>query len=281
MLADAIRSETYRLSKNWIQVVLATLVVPVLFIAGGAFYLFQAKAKGGPMAMAAGINPNMPSTPINLMEALTFGADKGANGLVLIFMLVAAATLYVGDYRWETWRLISARNSRPSLLLGKIAVMKALAFAGLVAFLIAAVIFNVMKAGVFDRGLTFSVDGSALGEFALLWVLSWVRIVQFTLIALLTGVLTRSLMAALFVPWALGFAQSLFGSVLPIIGWDPESWKAQLLLPGLAYDTLKAIVSNVPNAPTLWPSLVSLALWTLAPLCVSIVLFNRQDLSKG
>ncbi|MET3834720.1 ABC-2 type transport system permease protein [Brevundimonas sp. UYEF29] len=280
MLADAIRSETYRLSKNWVQVVLATLIVPVLFIAGGTFFLFQAKEKGGPMAIAAGINPNMPGTPVNLMEALTFGADKGANGLLLIFMLVAAATLYAGDYRWETWRLISARNSRPSLLLGKIAVMKALAFAGMVAFLIAAIIFNLMKAGIFERSLTFSADGSAWAEFALLWLLSWVRIIQFTLIALLTGVLTRSLIAALFVPWALGFAQSLFGTVLPMIGWDHASWKAQLLLPGLAYDTLKAMVSNVPNAPSLWPSTVSLALWTLVPLIASIVWFNRQDLSK-
>ncbi len=61
MLIDSIKSETYRLSRNWIQVVVATLVVPVLFIVGGAFVLFQAEAKGGPMAGMVGINPAAPA----------------------------------------------------------------------------------------------------------------------------------------------------------------------------------------------------------------------------
>ncbi|WP_395945885.1 hypothetical protein [Brevundimonas sp.] len=279
MLVDAIKSESYRLSRNWIQLVVAILVVPALFILGGALVLFQAEAKGGPMAAMVGINPAAPAMPVNLMEALTFGADKGANGFTLILMLIAAATLYVGDYRWETWRLISARNSRTSLLLGKVAVMKSLAFAGMAAFLVASILFNLMKAGIFDRGLTFSADGSDWGQFALLWLLSWTRIIQFTLIALLTGVLTRSLLAALFAPWALGFVQSLLAPLLPALGWEPMSWKMQLLLPGLAYDTLKAAVQGAPKVPV-WPALTSLVLWTLAPLIGALALFNRQDLSK-
>ena len=279
MLIDAFKSETYRLSRNWVQVAVATLIVPILFVAGGAFVLLQAKAKGGPMAAMVGINPALPAAPLNLMDALMMGADKGANGVTLILMLIAAATLYVGDYRWETWRLISARNSRTSLLLGKVAVMKGLALAGMLAFLAAAIIFNLMKAGIFDRGLTFSADGSDMGQFALVWLLSWLRIVQFTLIALLTGVFTRSLLAALFVPWALGFAQTLMGQILPALGWEPTSWKMQLLLPGLAYDTLMAVVQGAPGID-IWPALTSLVLWTLVPLIVALVWFNRQDLSK-
>ena len=37
----------------------------------------------------------------------------------VMFVLIGAATIYAGDYRWETWRLISARNSRVNLLLAK------------------------------------------------------------------------------------------------------------------------------------------------------------------
>lgn len=279
MLIDAFKSETYRLSRNWVQVAVATLIVPILFVAGGAFVLLQAKAKGGPMAAMVGINPALPAAPLNLMDALMMGADKGANGVTLILMLIAAATLYVGDYRWETWRLISARNSRTSLLLGKVAVMKGLALAGMLAFLAAAIIFNLMKAGIFDRSLTFSAEASDMGQFALVWLLSWLRIVQFTLIALLTGVFTRSLLAALFVPWALGFAQTLTGQILPALGWEPTSWKMQLLLPGVAYDTLKAVVQGTSGID-IWPALTGLVLWTLVPLIVALVWFNRQDLSK-
>lgn len=279
MLIDAFKSETYRLSRNWVQVAVATLIVPILFVAGGAFVLLQAKAKGGHMAAMVGINPDLPAAPLNLMNALMMGADKGANGVTLILMLIAAATLYVGDYRWETWRLISARNSRTSLLLGKVAVMKGLALAGMLAFLAAAIVFNLMNAGIFDRSLTFSAEGSDVGRFALVWLLSWLRIVQFTLIALLTGVFTRSLVAALFVPWALGFAQTLMGQILPALGWEPTSWKMQLLLPGLAYDTLKAVVQGTSGID-IWPALTGLVLWTLVPLIVALVWFNRQDLSK-
>lgn len=284
MLADAIRAEGYRLSKNRTLMFLSVLFTPLLFALGGIGFHVISKIKGDEAAAAAGIAVSAGGEAVNLGEALTMGASAGANGFILVFMLIAAATLYAGDYRWETWRLITPRDGRISLLLGKVGVLKLLALAAMVTFLIAAFIFFIAQAVVYQRPLSFSYDAAEAGQFALVWLLSWTRIVQFAMVALLTAVVTRSLLAALFVPWALGFAQSLLGQFMPLIGWEPQMWAPQLLLPGLAYDTLKAAVVGPLEAPltdaTVWRSLVGLALWAVVPPALAIAWFKRQDLSK-
>lgn len=284
MLVDAIRAEGFRLTRNRTLMFFSVLCTPLLFAIGGVFYHLMSKAKGDELAAKMGLS-SAAGAPVNLGDALTFGAQNGANGLVLIFMLIGAATLYAGDYRWETWRLISARNSRIQLILGKVGVFKLLALAAMLAFLVASFLYSLSQSIVFERPLTFNFSGEQLGQFALLWLLAWVRIIQFAMIALLTAVFTRSLLAALFVPWALGFAQSLFGQLAaPLLGWEPGDWASQLLLPGLAFDTLKAFVAPEPGAvitaEVAWRALLSLSLWTLVPLAGALAWFKRQDLSK-
>jgi ABC-2 type transport system permease protein len=285
MLADAIRAEAYRFSLNRLQVFVTVVLTPLLFAVGGALFHIISKSRGDAAAQAAGLTLPASTTPVNLGEAFAFAAGGSANGVILICILIGAATLYAGDYRWESWRLISARNDRVSLILAKLGVLKILAIASSVAFLAASFVFLIAQAVVYQRGMSFSIDGAEAGRAALVWLLSYVRIIQFTMIALLTAVLSRSLLAALFVPWALGFVQGITGTAMPLLGWEPQMWLPQLLLPGLAYDTLKAAVEPGPlPAPftdaTVWRSLTGFALWTVLPLIGALVWFRRQDLSK-
>ena len=284
MLVDALKSEAYRVSRNRTAVFCSVLLTPLLFIIGGVAFHIITKTKGDALAAKASLPVEMGNQPVNLADALGFTATYGANGVLLAFMLLAAATVYAGDYRWETWRLISARNGRPWLILGKIGVMKALAMIAMLAMLIAAFVFFISQAVVTGRPMAFDLTDFDLGRFLLLWLLSLIRIVQYGLIALLAAVVSRSLLAALFVPWALGFAQSILGGPLtPVIGWASTDWAAQLLLPGLAYDTLKAAVSPGPMPMpegAVMKAIVSLTLWCVVPVAASIAWFQRQDLSK-
>lgn len=284
MLVDALKSEAYRVSRNRTAVFCSVLLTPLLFIIGGVAFHIITKTKGDALAAKASLPVEMGNQPVNLADALGFTATYGANGVLLAFMLLAAATVYAGDYRWETWRLISARNGRPWLILGKIGVMKALAMIAMLAMLIAAFVFFISQAVVTGRPMAFDLTDFDLGQFLLLWLLSLIRIVQYGLIALLAAVVSRSLLAALFVPWALGFAQSILGGPLtPVIGWAPTDWAAQLLLPGLAYDTLKAAVSPGPMPMpegAVMKAITSLTLWCVVPVAASIAWFQRQDLSK-
>lgn len=287
MLFDALAAETYRFLRNRMAVFWSVLFVPVMGAVVGVGFHYLNRSHGDPAAAAAGLSIGASATPLNLADFLMLGADKAANGALMTFMLIGAATVYATDYRWETWRLISARNNRTFLILGKVGTMKLMAIAAALAMLVAAFIYLLSQAIIFERPLAFSLTADKAGDAALIWLLSYVRIVQYGLIALLTAVVTRSLLASLFVPWALGFGQSILGAlpVMMVLKLQPDGWLAQLLLPGMAYDTLKNVVvpgiaQTAATSAALWPAIVSLALWCTVPLALALVLFKRQDLSK-
>lgn len=284
MLADSVRSELYRLLRNRMAVFWSVLFVPLLFVGGGLIFHMVTKGHSVEIQGAATLPTVMaPNAPVNLMNGLGVAVSTVANGGMLVFLLIGAATLYAGDYRWETWRLISARNSRMNHLVGKVAVFKLTALTAMFLFLIAGLVFSLTEALVYGKSLIIHAPGFDLGQFLLLILLGWVRIVQYAMIALLTAVVTRSMLATLFVPVVLGFAQSLLGGPgLTLLGWEPSLWQSQLLLPGLAYDTLKAAINEAPGLPEgiVLKAIVSLTLWLLVPLAGAIAWFNRQDLSK-
>ena len=49
-----------------------------------------------------------PSGELNLLTSLLDPAGDITNPLIFAFLLIGAATVYAGDYRWETFRLISS-----------------------------------------------------------------------------------------------------------------------------------------------------------------------------
>lgn len=298
MLADAIRSELHRLRLNRTTVFWGVLFTPALVAVGGAAIIWFNRTQGDKLAASANIPAGMGSEPVNMADAVMAASAMGANGIVLVFSLIVAAALYAGDYRWETWRLISARNTRRNLILGKVAAMGMVVLAGLLLFQLASAFVALAQAFTTGRPVGFEADASRMGQAAGLALLSWLRIMQYAMLALLVAVMSRSLMAALFVPVVVGFAQSLLGSLgLPLLGWQASDWAAQLLMPGSAYDILKMAVSpeGNPLIASMAPGLaaaasppqelvlkasISLALWTLAPLIGALAWFQRQDLSK-
>lgn len=283
MLADAIRSETYRLLQNRTAVFWSVFFVPIAGLAISIISQLVIQSK------AVKINgANLPvelGAPLDLGQALASSAGDLANPAILAFVLIGAATLYAGDYRWETWRLISARNSRPNMLLGKVGVVKLLTLAAMLAFLLAASMADVAKAAIFDRPMAFTFGAEQAADFALLFLLSFVRVVQFLMISLLAATVTRSLLAALFVPLVIGVGQFFLGQMSPMLGLAPTDWLTQLLVPGLAFDTLKAFIQGGMEAAALpdglaLKAITSLAVWSLVPLAAAVAWFSRQDLSK-
>lgn len=289
MLVDAIRAEGFRLSKNRTALFWSLLFVPVLTVAVGALTNFvlkgsQTKLLGDTKAPEQ-LKAMLAGGPLDIGQAIVSAAGNFANPLVLLFVLIGAATLYAGDYRWETWRLISARNSRSNLLLAKLATVAWLALAAMALMLVAGVVENLIKAAVFDRRLSFSMTGEMAGQFLALTGLSWLRILQFTMVGLLAAVVTRSLLAALFIPLVVGVGQFFTPQILLPMGVMPDAWLAVLLSPGAAADAVKAMVEGGPGAAALPDGLIlkawlSLALWTFGPLAAALAWFPRQDLSK-
>jgi ABC-2 type transport system permease protein len=291
MLADAIRSEAYRFSKNRMAVFWSVLFVPVLFLAIGTAVQMFTRARMAEMAAAlppeltAEGGPLSGAGPLDLGQSLVSQAADFANPIVLLFVLIGAAIVYAGDYRWETWRLTSARNSRVNLVLGKVAVVLAVVLVSLITWLVFGLVGEVLKAVIFARPLAFGFGGEEAGQFGAFVAVMVTRVMQFTMISLLAAALTRSLLAALFVPMVVAVGQFFLMQSLPLMGWEAGDLHAQLLIPGLATDSLKALIEGGPDAASAPDGLglkawLSLGLWTLGPLFAAIAWFQRQDLSK-
>lgn len=289
MLVDAVRAESFRLSKNKTALFWSLMFVPIIMVVIGGITSFVLKSNEAKFMADAKMPPELKSAitggALDLGSAIVSAAGGLANPLILLFVLIGAATLYAGDYRWETWRLISARNSRTNLLLAKLIVVAGMALAAMILMLFAALAENLIRAGVFDRPLTFSMTGEMAGQFLGLAGLSWLRIIQFTMVAMLAAVVTRSLLAALFIPLVVGVAQFFSPQMLMPMGFMPDAWLSVLVNPGSGAEAIKALIEGGPGAASLPDGMIlkswlSLALWTFGPLALALTWFPRQDLSR-
>lgn len=283
MLADAIRSETYRLSRNRTALFWSVLFVPIMGVLLATVGFVVAKANEA--KLVGKLPPElMKGGPLDLGLALVKSAGDFANPAILMFVLIGAATLYAGDYRWETWRLISARNTRSNLIAGKVVVAVLVIVLATLAALASDVIAGLIQAAVFGRPLAFSMTGGAAADFGLLALTGWARILQFTMLGLLAAVMTRSLLAALFAPLVIGIGQYFLPNILLPMGVTPDGWLLPLLSPGLATDLLKAVIeggtaADLPDHAAA-KGLLGLGLWIGLPFAAAVAWFKRQDLSK-
>lgn len=285
MLADAIRSETWRLLQNRTAMFWSIVFVPVisLVLAIGGFLFLQSKMDGAMQTLPPELKLN--TRAVDLGQSLVDAAGALAHPAVLAFLLIGAATVFAGDYRWETWRLITARNSRPNLIMGKAGAVKLLTLAGLALLLVASMGADVAKGLIFGRSFAFGFGGDEARSFGLLALLSYVRAVQFLLLSLLAATVTRSLLAALFVPLVIGVGQFFLAKMSPLFGWEMGDWATMLLFPGEGYELLKVLVQGGMEAALVpagaaWRALTGLALWSFAPFFLALWWFQRQDLSK-
>ncbi len=285
MLADAIRSETWRLLQNRTAMFWSIVFVPVisLVLAIGGFLFLQSKMDGAMQTLPPELKLN--TRAVDLGQSLVDAAGALAHPAVLAFLLIGAATVFAGDYRWETWRLITARNSRPNLIMGKAGAVKLLTLAGLALLLVASMGADVAKGLIFGRSFAFGFGGDEARSFGLLALLSYVRAVQFLLLSLLAATVTRSLLAALFVPLVIGVGQFFLAKMSPLFGWQMGDWATMLLFPGEGYELLKVLVQGGMEAALVpagaaWRALTGLALWSFAPFFLALWWFQRQDLSK-
>ncbi|OYX19839.1 MAG: hypothetical protein B7Z09_02715 [Brevundimonas diminuta] len=285
MLADAIRSETWRLLQNRTAMFWSIVFVPVisLVLAIGGFLFLQSKMDGAMQTLPPELKLN--AHAVDLGQSLVDAAGALAHPAVLAFLLIGAATVFAGDYRWETWRLITARNSRPNLIMGKAGAVKLLTLAGLALLLVASMGADVAKGLIFGRSFAFGFGGDEARSFGLLALLSYVRAVQFLLLSLLAATVTRSLLAALFVPLVIGVGQFFLAKMSPLFGWQMGDWATMLLFPGEGYELLKVLIQGGMEAALVpvgaaWRALTGLALWSFAPFFLALWWFQRQDLSK-
>ena len=283
MFADAVSSEAFKLRRNVRTSFFAWLFLPLLsLVIGLANELWIEEAMRTPRG-----GPILDFGPFDVGQALVSAMQPSAMSLLILFCLIGAAVLFAGEYRWETWRLMTPRNTRLNQLGGKILVYALASAASYLLFALASVATGLIGAAADGQQIRLGLDGEvllqALGRFGVGWAL----LLQAGAIAALAGVATRSIMAALLVPLGLGIVQSILRAIAGAMAPGEIEWWQPWALPEMSADLLRAALSGAPPLPGMelsaglvWTAGLALAAWIVVGFGGALALFNRQDLSK-
>ena len=281
MLADAFAAEAARFLRQRSTLLWGFCVVPLGMLAwsigldtytylhsGGAVSAVSALAR-----MVMGID-----TGQQIVNAL----QRADTIIFKIFFAVGAAGLFGNEYRWETWRLLTPRNSRSNLLLAKFAVYAVACAISLVGLALAALIGAIWNAALNGMPLRFApgLVTPVLGMFAITWTALMVQGAFVAAVAVMTRATTGALLAGVI----FAFAQAVLSSVL--VPWDtPLRYFA--LVPELPAELLRGLLTgeNIPPGMTVDTDRLSLAIalllgWVLLLSGAALIRFQRQDLPR-
>jgi ABC-2 type transport system permease protein len=274
MIADAFRAETLKLRANRSVLLWGFVAAPLITFAfglGGSLFVWATV----PMAGAVGRPP--------LLTDMTGALSAAGNPIWHVFYIMAAATLFAGEYRWETWRFIVPRNRRRDLLAGKLAAFAAFAAASIALILIAGLAVTMIDAVLHRAGAAAHPDPAAgWAAFLMMYAVGLAQLCAVASITALVAVITRSLLGAVMTVFLLGLAQAMFIGMFGEAAGDPRFIAA---LPNLAAGTARdwaAQIAGDPDASSTYGPLAAAALlaWIAAPIAAAMAIFSRQDLAQ-
>jgi ABC-2 type transport system permease protein len=270
MLADAIAAERFRLVRDRAALFWGFAFAPL------ATLMFSL---AGDIFVRLALKRTIPGVTVDVANK-AMGAVAGASGPVTaLFLLIGAAAIFAGDYRWETWRLITPRNSRLNLMAAKLVVFAEAAAWSLALTAVTAVVAGLASSVINAATLVSPTSGGAfLGQFAGVFLVTWLEVVMIGALAAVIGVLTRSTMGAVIAGLVLVAIQSTLAAAT-----QGDSWKS-LAIPAYAARTLKTFVAAPegfrPDAGPAGLGLVLLLVWLVVLVASGLALFRRQDLTK-
>ncbi|WP_421737427.1 ABC transporter permease subunit [Caulobacter sp.] len=273
MLTDAIAAERFRLLRDrgalfW-GFVFAPLAGFLLNIGGDLFVRFVIKRP-------------FPGATIDLTGQVLKALDGGASVFPALFLMIGAAAILAGDYRWETWRLLTPRNSRPNLLLAKLIVVGEAVLWNLVLTAVLSLLASVIGAGINSKAIMISATGAGLGQVAGVFVITWLEAMTLVALAACISVVARSTMGAVVACIVIRFVQSILAGALGAMNPEP-TWKT-LAIPTYSADLLRHFVTSpshvgLDSGPVGAAFLVLLG-WTALLAAGAVFLFQRQDLTR-
>lgn len=271
MLADAIAAERFRLLRDRSALFWGFAFAPVV-----GFFL----AVGGDLFLRTMIKRPMPGMSIDLAAQVLKALSGAASTFPALFLTIGAVAILASDYRWETWRLLTPRNTRPNLLGAKLIVVGEAILWNLVLTVALTLAAGVIGAALNGKAIVGSTIG--LSQIAGVFVVTWLEAMTLAALAACVAVVTRSTMAAVVVCLGARFVQSILASVLGAFAAVP-TWKT-LAIPAYCADLLRGFVSapfhGGAQAGTAGVALAVLLAWIAALTAGAIYLFGRQDLTR-
>jgi ABC-2 type transport system permease protein len=278
MLADAIAAENLRLTRNRATFFWGFLFIPLLALMSEIV---------GRLFMHGELPAELRALPVDMADQLVKSFGEAGGPMTVLLSLIGAAVLFAGDYRWETWRLVTPRASRASLFLAKTATFAAWA---LVTILLIGILDALVAwiGGLIDGSrLTFELQmGEFLRRLFAVTLMSWVQLLFAGSLAALAATATRSMIAAIMIPIGAMIGLFLVQNRYPVEEAAGD-WSKILLIPGHAFDYGRVFLAGIQTLPgQTVPTAAGVAavfgilIWLAIGFGGGLAIFLRQDLSK-
>lgn len=274
MLADAIAAERFRLLRDR-----STLFWGFCFAPLVGFLL----SVGGDLFLRFVIKKPMPGLAVGLVDQMIKTLSNGASTFGALFLMIGAAAVLAGDYRWETWRLLTPRNTRQNLLLAKLTVVGEAVFWSLLLSAMLSAFAALIGAAINSKTVAISLLDRNPFDIVGVLAITWLEAMTLAALAACVGVLSRSTMGVVIACLGVRFVQTILAGALRAMEQGPPSWKL-LSLPVFDADLLRAALlapdqlGDASGSAGL--ALAVLLAWTAALAATAVWLFRRQDLTK-
>lgn len=274
MLADAIAAERFRLLRDRSALFWGFCFVPIV-----GFML----SVGGDLFLRNVIKKPMPGVTVGLVDQVIKALSGGASTFGALFLMIGAAAVLASDYRWETWRLLTPRNTRQNLLLAKLVVVGEAVFWSLLLTAVLSAFAALVGSVISGRGLAFSMFDRNLFDVVGVLAITWLEAMTLAALAACVGVLSRSTMGVVIACLGVRFVQTVLASSLRLMEQGQPSWKL-LALPAFDADLLRAALLDPGQlgaaSGSAGVALAVLAAWVAILATAAVFLFRRQDLTK-
>ncbi|AHE55841.1 ABC transporter permease [Sphingomonas sanxanigenens] len=265
MIADAIRAELFRARRNRVMLFWAYGFVPLFALLLGVALENVMRVEDAGLLGAA--------NPVALAMR---GLNAAGNPIAALFYAIGAASLFAGDYRYESWRLATPRNRRANLILGKVAVFAMFAAVSLLLSMLADVLSGLYQPLRYGSAVMWPAGAGWIGALAAGFAGSLLEMLVVAAMAGLGAVATRSLLGGALPAFLLALAQSM---ALGFVSRGP-ALDRYLLAPAQAGDAVRGwAAGGVPNEVALAGAGV-LVLWLVVLVAGTAMLFERQDLAR-
>lgn len=274
MLADAIAAERFRLLRDRSALFWGFCFAPIV-----GFML----SVGGDLFLRYMIKKPMPGVTVGLIDQMLKALSNGASTFGALFLMIGAAAVLAGDYRWETWRLLTPRNTRRNLLLAKLTVVGEAVFWSLVLTAILSAAAGVVGAIIGGRAIALTTFDRNVFDVIGSLAITWLEAMTLAALAACVGVLSRSTMGVVIVCLGARFIQTILAGTLRMMEQGEPSWKL-LAMPVFDAELLRGALLDPsalgPASGSAGVALVVLLAWTAALTAGAVFLFVRQDLTK-
>lgn len=274
MLADAIAAERFRLLRDRSTLFWGFCFAPLI----GALL-----SVGGDLFLRFVIKKPLPGVTVGLVDQVIKTLSNGASTFGALFLMIGAASVLAGDYRWETWRLLTPRNTRQNLLLAKLIVVGEAVFWSLLLSAVLSAFAALIGSAINGKAVAMSLlDRNAFDIVGVL-AITWLEAMVLAALAACVGVLSRSTMGVVIACLGVRFVQTILSGALRMMEQGPPSWKL-LSMPVFDADLLRAALLAPDQLGAASGSaglaLAALVVWTAALAAAAVWLFRRQDLTK-